>query len=88
VREVVNAFAPSVSGHILVRPGVPGVKQPPPLPVTVELAQDVPAQEGLAQEIGERLRSALVFQARVELVPYGTLHRSEYKSRLVERAHR
>ena len=88
VREVVNTFAPNVSGHILLRPGVPGVKQPPPLPVTVELAQDVPAHEGLAQEIGERLRSTLVFQARVELVPYGTLQRSEYKSRLVERAHR
>ena len=39
VREVVSAFAPEVSGHILVRPQAPGVKQEPPLPVSVELAQ-------------------------------------------------
>jgi phenylacetate-CoA ligase len=88
VREVVNAFAPKVSGHILVRPGAPGVKQEPPLPVAVELAQDVAAEDELAEAIGERLRSALVVHARVELVPWGTLQRSEYKSKLVERTHR
>ena len=32
----------------------------------------------------ERLRSVLVVQARVELVPSGTLQRSDYKSKLVE----
>ena len=40
VREVVHEFEPRVSGHILVRPRAPGVKQDPPLPVTVELARD------------------------------------------------
>ena len=88
VREVVSAFAPKVSGHILVRPGAPGVKQDPPLPVAVELAQDVTPEDELAEAIGERLRSALVVQARVELVPWGTLQRSEYKSTLVDREHR
>jgi len=88
VREVVNAFAPRVSGHILVRPEAPGVKQEPPLPVQVELGRDIAAEDELAQAIGERLRSALVVSARVELVPWGTLQRSEYKSKLVERAHR
>jgi phenylacetate-CoA ligase len=84
VREVVAAFAPEVSGHILVRPRAPGVKQEPPLPVSVELAAGrAPAVE-LERAIGERLRAALVVQARVELVPWGTLHRSEYKSRLIE----
>ena len=39
VREVVSAFAPDVSGHVLVRPQSPGVKQEPPLPVSVELAR-------------------------------------------------
>jgi len=88
VREVVSAFAPKVSGHILVRPEAPGVKQDPPLPVAVELAQDVTPEDELAEAIGERLRSALVVQARVELVPWGTLQRSEYKSTLVDREHR
>ena len=84
VREVVNGFAPAVSGHILVRPATPGVKQEPPLPVSVELARDAQADPDLAEAIRERLRNLLVVQTRVELVPWGTLHRSEYKSRLVQ----
>ena len=84
VREVVSSFAPAVSGHILVRPTAPGVKQEPPLPVSVELARDAEPDPALAAAIHERLRSALVVQARVELVPWGSLQRSEYKSKLVE----
>jgi phenylacetate-CoA ligase len=85
VREVVSAFSPDVSGHIVVRPQAPGVKQEPPLPVSVELARDTRADEALADAIRERLRAVLVVQTHVELVPWGTLRRSEYKSTLVER---
>jgi phenylacetate-CoA ligase len=84
VREVVSGFAPEVSGHILVRPQAPGVKQEPPLPVSVELAQGGAAEPSLAEAIREKLRSVLVVQTRVDLVPWGTLRRSEYKSKLVE----
>jgi phenylacetate-CoA ligase len=84
VREVVSAFAPDVSGHILVRPQAPGVKQEPPLPISVELARGATADAALADRIRDRLRNALVVQTRVELVPWGTLQRSEYKSKLVE----
>jgi phenylacetate-CoA ligase len=84
VREVVAAFAPSVSGHILVRPRAPGTKQDPPLPISVELAPGVEPDLSLAEAIRERLRSLLVVQTRVDLVPWGSLRRSEYKSRLVE----
>jgi phenylacetate-CoA ligase len=84
VREVVSQFVPQVSGHILVTPATPGVKQPPPLPVTVELARDVPVDPALAGAIRDRLRSVLVVQTRVELVPWGTLERSEYKAKLVK----
>jgi phenylacetate-CoA ligase len=85
VREVVSAFAPDVSGHILVKPPAPGVKQEPPLPVRVELARDTTADPALAEAIRERLRNTLVVQTRVDLVPWGELARSEYKSKLVER---
>jgi phenylacetate-CoA ligase len=85
LREVVGAFAPAVSGHIVVRPQAPGVKQDPPLPVAVELARGASADDGLAEAIRERLRETLVVQTRVELVPWGTLRRSDYKSKLVER---
>jgi phenylacetate-CoA ligase len=84
VREVVGSFLPSVSGHILVRPGQPGVRQDPPLPVTVELARGATASPALAQAIAERVRAALVVQAQVDLVPWGSLQRSEYKSKLID----
>jgi phenylacetate-CoA ligase len=85
VRDVVGAFVPLVSGNVLVRPQAAGVKQEPPLPVAVELARDATADDALAEKIRARLRSVLVVQTRVELVPWGTLQRSEYKSQLVER---
>ena len=85
VREVVGGFAPQVSGHVLVAPAAPGVKQEPPLPVRVELAEGVAADTLLADAISERLRSVLVVQTTVELVPWQTLERSEYKSALVGR---
>jgi phenylacetate-CoA ligase len=61
------------------------VKQEPPLPVAVELAPDGSADPALADAIREKLRSVLVIQTRVELVPWGSLKRSEYKSKLLER---
>jgi phenylacetate-CoA ligase len=85
VREIVSTFAPAVSGNILVRAGSSGVKQEPPLPVVVELARGTGDDSTLSDSIRERLRSALLVQTAVELVPWGSLQRSEYKSRLVER---
>jgi phenylacetate-CoA ligase len=85
VREVVGAFAPEVSGRILVRPRRPGVSQEPPLPVVVELGPDARGDESLADAIRTRIRTVLVFQARVELVPWRSLQRSDYKSKLLER---
>ena len=85
VREVISQFAPDVSGHMVLRPRHDGVKQDPPLPVRVELGSERPQGPGLAQAIRERIRDVLVVQTDVELVPWGTLQRSEYKSRLVER---
>jgi phenylacetate-CoA ligase len=76
VREVVSGFAPDVSGQIVVRPRTSGVKQEPPLPVSVELARGAKADRALAEAIRERLREALVVRS---------LRRSEYKSTLVER---
>ncbi len=85
VREVVSAFGPDVSGHILVKPEAPGPKQEPPLAVSVELAEGAAADPALAEAIRARLRSVLVVQTRVDLVPWQSLQRSEYKSKLVER---
>jgi phenylacetate-CoA ligase len=85
VREVVSEFAPAVTGRVLVKPTAAGARQDPPLPVSVELAEAVTPTDDLSKSIAARLREALVFQARVDLVEWGSLARSEYKSTLVER---
>jgi phenylacetate-CoA ligase len=85
IREVVSGFAPKVSGHILVRPREPGTKQEPPLPVSVELAEGASADSQLADSIRDRLREVLVVGTTIEFVPYESLDRSEYKSKMVER---
>ena len=51
----------------------------------VELARGATADAALADAIRARLREVLVVQTKVELVPWGALQRSEYKSRLIER---
>lgn len=83
LREVVGAFAPEVSGHILVRATAAGVKQEPPLPVQVELAAGRSPTPALAEAIRERVRGALIVATEIDLVPFGALPRSEYKSKLV-----
>jgi phenylacetate-CoA ligase len=82
IREVVSDFAPAVSGHILVKPQSPGVKQDPPLTVAVELASEGAVD---AAAISTKLREVLAVRTQVELVPWGSLQRSEYKSKLVDR---
>ena len=84
VREVVNRFAPLVSGVISIRPGARGVKQAPPLPVVVELNDGGAAPPDLADRIAKAIRDTLVVTASVTLVPHGTLPRSEYKSKILD----
>jgi phenylacetate-CoA ligase len=84
VRDIVGEFAPRVSGHVLLRPRERGT-QTLALPVRVELGEGLTGDEALADAISARLRSALVVSTEIEFVPWGTLARSEYKSKLVER---
>ena len=84
VREVVSAFVPDVSGNILVRPRAR--RREAGAAVAGQRRARVGRHRGasLAEAIGARIRSVLVVQAQVELVPWGSLQRSEYKSKLVE----
>ena len=83
VREVVARFAPQVTGAIEVRPRRRTVKQDPPLPVVVELADTEQPHPALGDAIAAELRAALTFAAEVRLVPARSLPRSEYKSKLL-----
>jgi phenylacetate-CoA ligase len=84
LREVVNEFAPEVTGVIMIRPRAAGVRQEPPLPVSVEVAEG--ASRDLAERIRARIRAALLVTTEIELTAAGSLPRSEYKSKLVEKA--
>lgn len=84
VREVVGEFDDAVSGVVSLRPSAPGVKQAPPLPVTVELAEGAEPGEELADRIRQRIRDKLLFTAEIRLAPWGSLPRSDYKSKLVD----
>ncbi len=86
VREVVNQFAPEVSGAVQIRPRSAGVAQQPPLPIRVELAEGRPAVEGFAERIRARIRDTLSVTTEIELLPWGSLPRSDYKGRLVDRS--
>ena len=73
-----------MSGVISIRPTAKGVKQAPPLPVIVELAEGAEGGEPLAHAIRERIRDTLLVTTEIRLVPHGTLPRSDYKSKLVD----
>ena len=84
VREVVAEFRPRVGGAVLIRPMHTGVRQDAAPRVIVELGDVERGDAELAGAIQEAIRGKLVASTAVELVPYGTLPRSEYKSRLVD----
>ena len=84
VREVVAEFRPRVGGMIQIRPAHTGVRQDAAPRVLVELGEGEPADAELAGAIQVAIRGKLVAATAVELVPYGTLPRSEYKSHLVD----
>ena len=84
IREVVNRFAPIVSGVISVRPAWKGFKQPAPLKVVVELGEAQAAPSDLAERIRNAIRASLLVTTDIHLVAPGTLPRSEYKSKLTD----
>jgi phenylacetate-CoA ligase len=84
VREVVNRYAPAVTGVLSIRPAAKGVRQAPPLKVVVELTDAEAPPSGLKEKIESDIRATLVVTTAVHLVPPGTLPRSDYKSRLLD----
>lgn len=85
IRGVLKEFVPVVGDVFQIRPRRPGVAQSPPLPVVVELAHGVTRiPEGMKQRMDKTLRERLIVGTDVQLVPYGTLPRGEYKTSLVD----
>jgi len=85
IRGVLADFSPQVGEIFRIRPRTRGVAQQPPLPIVVELGPNVAAEpDGLRQKLIDEIRTRLMVNADVQLVPYGSLPRDTYKSRLVE----
>jgi phenylacetate-CoA ligase len=84
MRDVVNRFGAVLSGPISIRPSRRGFRQDPPLKVLVELSEGEADGDAIADEIRKRIRDALLVNTRIVLVPYGSLPRSDYKSKLVD----
>ena len=84
LREVINQFVPGVSGVISVRPKQRGFRQDPPLPVMVEVGEQQELEPVLADRIRKRVRDTLLVTTEIALKPFGSLPRSDYKSKLVD----
>jgi phenylacetate-CoA ligase len=85
LRAILHDFIPDVGEAFRIRPRVRGVSQPTPLPIVVELAPGLLAEPpGLRERITAQIKTRLLFAADVQLVPYGTLPRDTYKTKLVE----
>ncbi|HWT30402.1 MAG TPA: AMP-binding protein [Propylenella sp.] len=84
VRDVVNRFGPALSGPISIRPSRRGFRQDPPLKVLVELGEGEGGGEAFAAAIRQEIRDVLLVTTEIVLVPFGTLPRSDYKSKLVD----
>ncbi len=85
IRSILEDFTPKVSGMFQVRPRERTVLQKPPLPVLIELGEGVPtAPDGLRQRMIDEIRSRLLVTTDVQFVPFGSLPRETYKSKLVD----
>ncbi len=84
IRELVGAFQPAASGRISIRPRRKGYRQDPPLKVVVELGKGQAGSEKLAAAIRNRIRETLLVSVEIAFAPYGSLPRSDYKSKLVD----
>ena len=86
VREVVGGFAPAVSGDILVRPQrARGEAGPAAAGRGRARARREPAMRPSPTPSARGFARRSSSRRGVELVPWGSLARSEYKSKLVER---
>jgi phenylacetate-CoA ligase len=85
IRSILAEFTPDVSGMLQVRPKEHGVLQTPPLPVVVELGEDFRGSaDDLRARLKDEIRARLLVTTAIELVPYGTVPRETYKSKLID----
>ncbi len=85
IKAVASQFQPQTTGYVEIQLREPGPRIQPPLLVKIEYGSEASDLRKLKADLETALRGKLVFRASVELVPEGTLPRSEYKGRLVRK---
>lgn len=85
VRALVARFGPEVSGQIQIVLPSPPPRVEPPLDLRVELAPHAANldRHALAKRLEERIHQVLAIRARVNLVAFGSLARSNLKTKLL-----
>ena len=78
-------FRGQVGEVFRIRPIVRASRRQPPLPLFVEMGPGVTEEPaGLRERLVEEIKTRLLVTVDLQLVPYGSLPRDTYKSRLVE----
>jgi phenylacetate-CoA ligase len=89
VQDVILGMRPALTGEFqILLPNPPPITEPPI--IRAEYGEEVGAQdrESLRDRLSRRIRDVLVFTPKVELVPAGTLPRSERKAKRLYRLYK
>ncbi len=85
IRSILAEHGDNLTGMLQIRPKERGVSQSTALPVLVELAEGATAPtDALQKEIASEIRQRLLVSTELKLVPYGSLPRETYKSKLID----
>ncbi len=89
VKDVICSFMPETTGEFRIVLRKPGPYINTNLELKIEHGEDFPAgrREELAARLRQTMREKLAFTPVVEMIPPGTLPRSEYKIEYFERAY-
>ena len=82
IQSVVAEFQPAVTGRSrVVLPTGTDIAIDPPVPIEVEVADEVTLEPGLAEEIAAAIRSRLLFRVEVNFVAQNAFGDAGYKTR-------
>ncbi len=89
VKEIVSSFSPQTTGEMRIVLNEPGPAIGTNLEMKVEYGEGVPQNElaGLAEKIKATIKNKLVFTPVIQMIPPGSLERSQYKIEYFERSY-
>jgi phenylacetate-CoA ligase len=84
IKDVVMSLRPRTTGQLQILLDQPGPRVEPPLRIRIEMEAGVNGgEEELRKALEHEIRRRLIFSPAIELVPAGSLPRTELKSKLV-----